>query len=142
MRRLFRKADDTQGEVATPEADAALVLVVDDSPTETHIFVKTLTQAGYRVETATNGEEGIALARSLRPSLILMDVIMPVINGFQATRMLRRDAETAAIPIIMVTTKDQQTDRTWGLRQGATDYLIKPVDRDTLLERVRALLGG
>ncbi|NVZ09554.1 response regulator [Allochromatium humboldtianum] len=118
------------------------VLIVDDSPTETHILSTTLKKAGYRVETACNGEEGVARARELRPDLILMDVIMPVLNGYQATRLLRRDAETADIPIIMVTTKDLQTDRTWGLRQGATDYLTKPVDRQLLLERIRELLDG
>ncbi|KXX63883.1 response regulator [Marichromatium sp. AB32] len=118
------------------------MLVVDDSPTETRIFAKVLTQAGYRVETATNGEEAIAVARRSHPDLILMDVVMPVLNGFQATRMLQRDAETADIPVIMVTTKDQQTDRTWGLRQGAVDYLIKPVDAATLLDRVRVALEG
>lgn len=89
-----------------------------------------------------NGEEGVAAARRIHPDLILMDVIMPILNGFQATRMLRGDASTAEIPIIMVTTKDMQTDRTWGLRQGANDYLVKPVDRQLLLERIRLLLGG
>jgi twitching motility two-component system response regulator PilH len=118
------------------------VLVVDDSPTETRIFVNTLVKAGYRVETASDGEQGVESARRLRPDLILMDVIMPVMNGFQATRTLRRDASTANIPIIMVTTKDQQTDRTWGLRQGANEYLVKPVDAAALLERIRAVLGA
>ena len=101
-----------------------------------------LTKAGYQVEVAMNGEEGVAAARRIHPDLILMDVIMPILNGFQATRMLRGDASTAEIPIIMVTTKDMQTDRTWGLRQGANDYLVKPVDRQLLLERIRLLLGG
>nr|WP_246172982.1 response regulator [Thermochromatium tepidum] len=119
-----------------------MVLIVDDSPTETHILSTLLKKAGYRVEVACNGEEGVACARALHPDIILMDVIMPVLNGYQATRLLRRDAETADIPIIMVTTKDLQTDRTWGLRQGATDYLTKPVDRELLLERIRTLLEG
>ena len=120
----------------------ATVLIVDDSPTETRILSTTLSKAGYRVETATNGEEGVQAARALRPDVILMDVIMPVLNGYQATRILRRDAETAHIPIIMVTTKDLQTDRTWGLRQGASDYLTKPIDRQLLLERIRAALDA
>ena len=120
----------------------ATVLVVDDSPTETRILSTILTKAGYRVETATNGEEGVEVARRIHPDVILMDVIMPVLNGFQATRILRGDAATAEIPIIMVTTKDMKTDRTWGLRQGANDYLIKPVDRQLLLERIRLLLGS
>nr|WP_242470664.1 response regulator [Thiocystis violacea] len=120
----------------------ATVLIVDDSPTETRILSNTLVKAGYRVETASNGEEGVAAARNLRPDVILMDVIMPVLNGYQATRLLRRDPETANIPIIMVTTKDLQTDRTWGLRQGASDYLTKPIDRQLLLERIRAALDA
>ncbi|SDY26390.1 twitching motility two-component system response regulator PilH [Allochromatium warmingii] len=118
------------------------VLIVDDSPTETHILATILKKAGYQVETASNGEEGVAQARALRPDIILMDVIMPVLNGYQATRLLRREADTADIPIIMVTTKDLQTDRTWGLRQGATDYLTKPVDRQLLLDRIRELLDS
>lgn len=121
---------------------AVTVLVVDDSPTETHILTTILTKAGYRVETAANGEEGVEAARRLHPNVILMDVIMPVLNGYQATRILRGDVATADIPIIMVTTKDMQTDRTWGLRQGANDYLVKPVDRQMLLERIRDLLGA
>jgi twitching motility two-component system response regulator PilH len=101
-----------------------------------------LVKAGYRVETASDGERGVELARRILPDLILMDVIMPGINGFQATRMLNRDAETARIPIILVTTKDQPSDRTWGLRQGAVDYLTKPVDRAELLDRVRGAIRG
>lgn len=125
-----------------PAADAATVLVVDDSPTETRILSTLLVKAGYRVETAVNGQEAIDVTHRIHPDLILMDVIMPVLNGFQATRMLRRDVETANIPIIMVTTKDMETDQAWGLRQGANDYLIKPVDRELLLARIRALLGA
>lgn len=119
----------------------ATVLVVDDSPTETRIYVNTLSQAGYRVESAADGEQGVEMARRLKPDAIIMDVIMPTLNGFQATRMLHRDAETAAIPIIIVTTKDQPTDRTWGLRQGAVDYLVKPVAPAALLAVVRSVLG-
>jgi len=120
----------------------SLVLVVDDSPTETRILANALNKAGFRVETARNGEEGVEKARRLRPDVILMDVIMPVLNGFQATRILHRDVTTAQIPIIIVTTKDQQTDRTWGLRQGAVDYLVKPVDTAALLARIHGLLKG
>ncbi|BCU05405.1 hypothetical protein Atep_00820 [Allochromatium tepidum] len=144
MRRILDKPNPHRdlGAAATTMETPPIVLIVDDSPTETHILSTTLKKAGYRVETACNGEEGVARARELRPDLILMDVIMPVLNGYQATRLLRRDAETADIPIIMVTTKDLQTDRTWGLRQGATDYLTKPVDHALLLERIRTLLEG
>lgn len=124
----------------SPAAGGVTVLVVDDSPTETRIFINTLSQAGYLVETATDGEQGIEMARRLQPDVILMDVIMPTLNGFQATRVLHKDAATANIPIIMVTTKDQPTDRTWGLRQGAVEYLVKPVAPAALLECLRAVL--
>ncbi|MFD2113924.1 response regulator [Thiorhodococcus fuscus] len=142
MRRFFRKPNPPAQDLSAAAVGTATVLVVDDSPTETRILTHILTKAGYRVETATNGEEAIEAVHRNCPDLILMDVIMPVLNGYQATRMLRRDPETADIPIIMVTTKDMQTDRTWGLRQGANDYLIKPVDRQLLLDRIRELLGG
>lgn len=141
MRSFFRKKG---GEADAPRAVAgalATVLVVDDSPTETHIFAEALSRAGFQVETAANGEEGVEAARRLHPDLILMDVVMPVLNGFQATRQLQRDPETAEIPVIMVTTKDQETDRTWGMRQGALDYLVKPVDTDDLVARIRAALN-
>lgn len=117
------------------------MLVVDDSPTETRVIVNALLKAGFRAETAADGEEGVRAARRLHPDIILMDVVMPVLNGFQATRQLQRDPETADIPVIMVTTKDQETDRTWGLRQGALDYLVKPVDAQDLVARIRAVLG-
>ena len=98
----------------------ATVLVVDDSPTEVHVFQTALERNGYAVEVATSGEEGIATAKKLKPDLILMDVVMPGINGFQATRQLSRATETSSIPVIIVTTKDQETDKVWGMRQGAS----------------------
>jgi twitching motility two-component system response regulator PilH len=140
MKRFFQRTDTADTPAEAPSGTGATVLVVDDSPTETRIFVNALVKAGFRVETASNGEQGVEMARRLRPDLILMDVIMPVLNGFQATRMLHRDEATADIPVIMVTTKDQQTDRTWGLRQGAVDYLVKPVDTTELLARIRGRL--
>lgn len=119
----------------------AQILIVDDSPTEIHVLTAILEKLGHTVATASNGEEGIAQAKALKPDLILMDVVMPGMNGFQATRQISKDDETANIPIIIVTTKDQETDRVWGLRQGAKDYLTKPVDEATLTEKVGALLG-
>lgn len=142
MKRLFQRSETAGSPAEGPSGAGATILVVDDSPTETRILVNALVKAGFRVETAANGEEGVEMARRVRPDLVLMDVIMPVLNGFQATRMLHRDEATAHIPVIMVTTKDQQTDRTWGLRQGAVDYLVKPVDTAELLERIRGLLKG
>jgi twitching motility two-component system response regulator PilH len=142
MKSFFRRTDGRHDDEEEPSVIARTVLVVDDSPTETRILVNSLVKAGFRVETATNGEQGVEMARRLRPDLILMDVIMPVLNGFQATRILHRDEVTAGIPVVIVTTKDQQTDRSWGLRQGAVDYLVKPIDTAELLARIRGLLGG
>lgn len=115
------------------------ILVVDDSPTERFFVVDLLTKAGYQVSTAENGEEGIAKARAEMPDLILMDVVMPGLNGYQATRTLTRDEATKAIPVIVCTSKGQETDKIWGLRQGAVDYLVKPLNPDELLQRVAAL---
>ncbi len=119
----------------------ARILVVDDSRTEIHVLKGMLEKAGYEVETASSGEEGIAAARRARPDVILMDVVMPGVNGFQATRQLARDPSTAKIPVIMVTTKDQDADKVWAQRQGARDYLVKPVREKELLEAVRAQLS-
>ncbi|MHB1544384.1 MAG: response regulator [Gammaproteobacteria bacterium] len=120
----------------------AKILVVDDSPTEVHILRAMLQKAGHSVITATNGIEAIEMAQSEKPDLILMDVIMPGINGFQATRQLTHHAETKNVPVIVVTNKSQQTDRVWGLRQGASDYLVKPVTPEVLLQSVNNVLGG
>ncbi len=119
----------------------AKVLIIDDSPTEVHIFSKMLEKAGYQVVVAMDGKEGIAKAKEEMPDLILMDVIMPGLNGFQATRKIHRNASTKHIPNIMVTTKDQDTDREWGMRQGAMDYLVKPVNTAILAEKLKALIG-
>ncbi|HPV61789.1 MAG TPA: response regulator, partial [Thauera aminoaromatica] len=94
---------------------------------------------GYQVLTAENGEQAIARSRSDHPDLILMDVVMPGMNGYQATRTISRDDDTRDIPIIMCTSKGQETDKIWGMRQGALDYLVKPVDHDELLARIRAM---
>lgn len=120
----------------------AVVLIVDDSPTELHLFQNMLQKSGFETLVADSGEEGIRQAETSRPDCILMDVVMPGMNGFQATRQLSKDDETAGIPIIIVTTKDQETDRVWGLRQGAKDYLTKPVEEAILIEKVNALLGA
>jgi twitching motility two-component system response regulator PilH len=117
------------------------VLIIDDSPTEVHVLAKMLVSRGFQTLSASTGEAGIALAREEIPDVILMDVVMPGMNGFQATRKLSRDLMTKDIPVIIVTTKDQDTDREWGLRQGARDYLVKPVRADELLAKVEAVLG-
>lgn len=115
------------------------VLVVDDSPTERFYLADILRKHGYEVLNASSGEEGVALAKSERPDLILMDVVMPGLNGFQATRMLSRDADTQMIPVIICTSKGQETDRIWGLRQGAVEYMVKPIGAEDLIARIRAL---
>ena len=115
------------------------ILVIDDSPTERFFLADILSKAGYQVTTAENGEEGIAKAKSTRPDLILMDVVMPGLNGFQATRAIARDPDTRGIPIIICTSKSQETDKIWGMRQGARDYIVKPVSRDELLAKIAAL---
>ncbi len=120
----------------------AQILIVDDSPTEAHILKGMLEKNGFEIETAENGTEGIERAKELKPDLILMDIVMPGLNGFQATRQLTKNPETADIPVIIVTTKDQETDRVWGLRQGAKDFLTKPVAEKTLMEKINAILAA
>jgi twitching motility two-component system response regulator PilH len=115
------------------------ILVVDDSPTERHVLGELLVRSGYMVITAESGEEAITKAKAEMPDLILMDVVMPGINGFQATRTLTRDETTRRIPVIMCTSKDQETDKIWGMRQGAQDYLTKPIDPTALLGKISAL---
>jgi len=144
MRSFFRKGSpsaDAEGTTVDREPSGATILIVDDSPTEIHVLTRMLEKAGYKVVSAENGEAGVEEARRIRPDLVLMDVVMPGLNGFQATRKLSSDPETASIPIIMVTTKDQETDRAWGLRQGAREYLVKPVSSGELLTKVRNALA-
>jgi twitching motility two-component system response regulator PilH len=116
------------------------VLVVDDSPTEQHVCRKILEKHGFEVVSLADGEQSLEQARELRPDVILMDVVMPGMNGFQATRQLARSPDTAHIPVIIITTKDQDTDRVWGLRQGARDYIVKPVREQQLVASVNAVL--
>ena len=115
------------------------ILVVDDSPTERHILSQLLIGGGYEVSTADSGDEGIERAKQIKPDLVLMDVVMPGTNGFQATRALAKDEATKNIPVIIVTTKDQETDKLWGMRQGAQAYITKPVDGPALLAMIAAL---
>jgi len=119
----------------------ALVLVVDDSPTEQHVISRVLQEHGFETVVASDGEEAINVAEASHPDIILMDVVMPGMNGFQATRQLSKNPMTASIPVVMLTTKDQETDRIWGLRQGAVEYLMKPIGDDDLVAAVRANLS-
>jgi twitching motility two-component system response regulator PilH len=120
----------------------ALILIVDDSPTELHVMQKALERHGYQTAVAVDGAEAIRLARQMHPDLIFMDIVMPGINGYQATRTLVNDPDTRAIPIVMVTSKGQEADRVWGLRQGAVGYLVKPVSPDQLVEKAQATLAA
>ena len=114
------------------------ILVVEPSPIERAQLSSMLTIAGYQVTVAGDGEEGVEIARRERPDLILMEVVMPGLNGYQATRALTRseDESLARIPIILISAKGQDTDKVWGLRQGAIDYLVKPVTEHELLTRI------
>jgi twitching motility two-component system response regulator PilH len=120
----------------------AKVLIVDDSPTEVHVLQSLLEKNGHEVIVATSGEDGIVVAKETLPDVVLMDVVMPGMNGFQATRQLSKQAETSHIPVIIVTTKDQETDKVWAKRQGATDYIVKPVQEKALVEHLKKVLSG
>ncbi len=113
------------------------ILIVDDSPTERHVLSNILVKNGYHVEIAESGEACLAQTKNEIPDLILMDVVMPGLNGYQATRMISRNKETKHIPIIICTTKGQETDIIWGLRQGAKDYIVKPIDAEELLQKIK-----
>ncbi len=114
------------------------ILLVDDSRTELHVLSELLTKRGYLVRTAENGEDALKRLQEDKIDLILMDVVMPGQNGFQLTRAITRDPLYADIPVIICSSKNQETDRVWGLRQGAKDYVVKPVNPDELLSKIRA----
>jgi len=117
------------------------VLVIDDSKTD-YLYVKNiLDHGGYKVAYAPSGRDGIQMAKDIKPDCILMDVVMPEMNGFQATRAISRELETADIPILMLSSKSQQTDKVWAERQGATDYLVKPANPKMLLTKLKSLLS-
>ena len=115
------------------------ILIVDDSPTERYFLTDILIKNGFSVSTAENGEEALLKIKSDKPHLILMDIVMPGQNGFQVTRAISRDPLTQDVPIIICTSKGQETDRIWGLRQGARDYIVKPVDPQELLAKIASL---
>jgi len=119
----------------------ARILIVDDSPTEVRKISSILEKHQHQILTADNGADGVAVARQEQPDLVLMDVVMPGLNGFQATRQLTRGESTANIPVVIVTTKDQETDRVWGTRQGAKGYLVKPVKESDLARAIDDLIG-
>jgi twitching motility two-component system response regulator PilH len=144
IKNIFRKGREQseESDIPTTGETKARILVVDDSPTEIVVFKKILAKHGYEILVASDGQEGVDVAIRELPDLILMDVVMPVLNGFQATRQLKNNEATENIPVIMVTTKDQQTDINWGMRQGATEYMVKPISPADLLNKIKALLNA
>ena len=114
------------------------ILIVDDSKTELHHLSEMLGKKGYSVRTAENGEEAMRRLAEDKPDLILMDVVMPGRNGFQLTRTITRDPRWSDVPVIMCTSKNQETDKVWGMRQGARDYIVKPVSADELFSKIKA----
>ena len=119
----------------------ARILLIEDSPTEAAVMVQLLERNGHQVTTSGNAEDGIASCKRDKPDLVLMDIILPGMNGFQATRALTRDADTRHIPVLIISTKGQETDRVWGMRQGAKDYIVKPPREQDLVARINALVG-
>ncbi|MDE1894224.1 MAG: response regulator [Pseudomonadota bacterium] len=120
----------------------ANIFIVDDSPTDVRVFTTLLERAGHQVVAVSSAEEGIERVRREQPDLVIMDVIMPGMNGFQATRTLTRDPATSAIPVVMITTKSMETDRVWGMRQGARAFITKPVNENELLACINDLLSS
>ena len=114
------------------------ILLVDDSKTELHYMSELLGKSGFSVRTAENGEEAMKRLGEDKPDLILMDVVMPGQNGFQLTRAITRDPRFVNVPVIMCTSKNQETDKVWGMRQGARDYIVKPVDPPELMAKIHA----
>lgn len=113
------------------------ILLVDDSRTELHYLSELLRRNGFAVRTAESGDEALRRLAEERPDLVLMDVVMPGKNGFQLTRTITRDPRYAGLPVILCTSKNQETDKVWGLRQGAKDYVTKPVQPDELIAKIR-----
>jgi twitching motility two-component system response regulator PilH len=114
------------------------ILLVDDSKTELHHLSELLGKRGYNVRTAENGDEAMRRLTEDKPDLILMDVVMPGQNGFQLTRTITRDPRFSSVPVIMCTSKNQETDKVWGMRQGARDYIVKPVNAEELVTKIKA----
>jgi len=115
------------------------ILVVDDSPTDRQHLTDMLSKSGYKVTTAENAEDTFVKVKQFKPDLVLMDIVMPGQNGFQATRELSKNESTKHIPVIICTTKGQETDKVWGMRQGAQDYIVKAVNQADLLAKISKL---
>jgi len=120
----------------------AHILIVDDSLTDIYVLKMMLERHGHRTSSADNGPDGVKIAHHEHPDIVLMDIVMPGMSGFQAMRLLNKDPATAKIPVVVVTTKSQEADKVWALRQGARDYIIKPVTETDLLSKIHAVLGS
>jgi twitching motility two-component system response regulator PilH len=120
----------------------ARILLIEDSPTDTAVLTRLLERHGHQVIASASAEDGIEVCKRELPDVVLMDVVLPGMNGFQATRALSREPTTKAIPVLIVSTKGMDTDRAWGLRQGAKDYIVKPPSEDALIARINQLLGS
>ncbi len=142
MRTAFRVRAATTTLVLPRGKHMARILIVDDSPSQLLGIQRIVEKLGHETLTATDGAAGVEAAKAALPDLVLMDVVMPNLNGFQATRTLRREPSTQHIPVILVTTKDQDTDRMWGMRQGARAYITKPFSEDELSEVIERVFSG
>ncbi|HEX5353105.1 MAG TPA: twitching motility response regulator PilH [Rhodanobacteraceae bacterium] len=120
----------------------ARILIVDDSPSQLEGLKRLVEKMGHQTLTAVDGAAGVDVAKRDKPDLVLMDVVMPNLNGFQATRAISRDPDTSHIPVILVTTKDQDTDKVWGMRQGARAFVTKPVSEADLATALNEILGA
>jgi len=118
----------------------ATILIADDTPSEAALMASVVTKLGHEAQTVGDGETCLRTARTLKPALILLDVVMPKLDGYQTCRRLRKDPEVGSVPVIMVSSKDQESDRYWGEKQGATRYVTKPFTPDTLAEAIQACL--
>jgi twitching motility two-component system response regulator PilH len=118
----------------------AHILIVEDSQTDAYIIRRILEDIGYKVSLANNGEQGVEKAKEILPDLILMDVVMPGLNGFQATRRITKAPETSNIPVMILSSKHMESDREWGKRQGAKEFLIKPIKPDELIKAIKRWL--
>jgi twitching motility two-component system response regulator PilH len=119
----------------------AHILIIDDSSTDAHYVKNILENNGYKTSHASSGLEGIQKAKDTKPNLILMDVVMPGLNGFQATRKIGKDPKTANIPVVILSSKNMESDKKWGLMQGAKEFLVKPIDKNELLKVIKKLAG-
>lgn len=145
LKNIFARmvADKAEQIIPAPSvAKDAAILIVDDSRTVVHALQLILERAGYTTYSAAEGIQGVSMARRHRPDAILMDVVMPIMNGFEATRILVNDPLTAAIPVIMMSGTEQVSDRIWGTRLGAKAFIAKPFAKDDLLAKLNSVIAS